>query len=87
MNRKHKATVRAIFERPTKANIKFSDIEKLFIALDGVLYEGKGSAIRISFPAGIKYDQHRPHPGKEAKRYQVEDARKILEFLGVEPDE
>ncbi|MBX3287825.1 MAG: type II toxin-antitoxin system HicA family toxin [Acidobacteria bacterium] len=87
MNRKHKATVRAIFDKPTRANIKFSDIEKLFISLGGVLHEGKGSAIRISFPEGTKYDQHRPHPGKEAKRYQVEDARKILEFLGVEPDE
>lgn len=87
MNKKHNTTVRAIFDRPTRANIKFSDIEKLFISLGGELYEAKGSAIRISFPSGAKYDQHRPHPGKEAKRYQVEDARKILEFLGVTPDE
>jgi hypothetical protein len=28
---------------------------------------------------------HRPHPGKEAKRYQVEQTREFLERLGVAP--
>jgi len=28
---------------------------------------------------------HRPHPGKEAKRYQVEEARELLERAGVKP--
>lgn len=28
---------------------------------------------------------HRPHPGKEAKRYQVEEARELLERAGVTP--
>jgi hypothetical protein len=28
---------------------------------------------------------HRPHPGKEAKRYQVEEAREMLERLGIKP--
>lgn len=87
MNSKQKATLKAIFEKPTRANIKFSDIERLFISLGGQLSEGKGSAIRIAFPHGVKYDQHRPHPQKEAKRYQVDDARILLELLGVKPDE
>jgi hypothetical protein len=26
---------------------------------------------------------HRPHPAKEAKRYQVRDARAFLERIGV----
>ncbi len=82
MNSKQKATLKAIFEKP-----KFSDIERLFISLGGQLSEGKGSAIRIAFPDGVKYDQHRPHPQKEAKRYQVDDARILLELLGVKPDE
>jgi len=87
MNSKQRATLRAIFEKPTRANIKFSDIERLFISLGGKLYEGKGSAIRIAFPNGAKYDQHRPHPQKEAKRYQVDDARTLLELLGVDSNE
>jgi hypothetical protein len=28
---------------------------------------------------------HRPHPGKEAKQYQVRAARRFLERLGVRP--
>ena len=28
---------------------------------------------------------HRPHPAKEAKKYQVEDARLFLERIGVKP--
>jgi hypothetical protein len=28
---------------------------------------------------------HRPHPGKEAKRYQVEEARELLERAGINP--
>ncbi|WP_244506644.1 hypothetical protein [Phyllobacterium sp. YR620] len=28
---------------------------------------------------------HRPHPTKEAKRYQVRAARAFLERIGIEP--
>jgi hypothetical protein len=28
---------------------------------------------------------HRPHPGKEAKRYQIERARIFLQTLGITP--
>jgi hypothetical protein len=28
---------------------------------------------------------HRPHPEKEAKRYQVKDAREFLALIGVTP--
>jgi hypothetical protein len=87
MNSKQRTTLRAIFEKPTRTNIKFADIERLFVALGGRVFEGKGSAIRIAFPNGLKYDQHRPHPQKEAKRYQIEDARTLLELMGVIPDE
>jgi hypothetical protein len=27
---------------------------------------------------------HRPHPGKEAKKYQVEEAREFFQRAGVE---
>jgi predicted RNA binding protein YcfA (HicA-like mRNA interferase family) len=32
-----------------------------------------------------KADFHRPHPGKELKRYQVEDAKTFLVKIGVTP--
>ena len=28
---------------------------------------------------------HRPHPGKEAKKYQVENAKEFLERQGTKP--
>ena len=85
MNSKLRRTLDAIFETPTRPNVKFADIERLMIAFGGTLYESKGSAIRIVFPEGIQFNAHRPHPNKEAKRYQVEDARTVIKLLGKEP--
>lgn len=84
MNGRLRRTLDAIFETPTRPNIKFADIERLMIALGGTLFESKGSVIRIVFPDGIQFNAHRPHPHKEAKRYQVEDARTVIKLLGKE---
>ena len=43
---------------------------------------GTAKALRAT---GLQWRCHRPHPGKEAKRYQVEEAREILERAGVKP--
>jgi hypothetical protein len=83
MNRKHQKTLEAINTKPTKANIKFSDIEKLLVALGAEKVEGSGS--RLSFELGNETVYfHRPHPQNEAKRYQVEMAREFIERLGYE---
>ena len=47
MKAKHRKTLTAIFVRPTKANIKFSDIEGLVIALGGEVREGDGSRVAL----------------------------------------
>lgn len=81
VNRKQKKILAAIFTKPTLASINFSDIEKLLVSLGAERIEGSGS--RVSFELN---DQqvfaHRPHPAKEAKKYQVEDFREFLERLG-----
>ncbi|MGD9826820.1 MAG: type II toxin-antitoxin system HicA family toxin, partial [Desulfobacter sp.] len=59
---------------PTRANIKFSDIESLVIALGGAVWEGAGSRVMLEISGKREY-AHRPHPGKEAKRYIVERIR------------
>ncbi len=46
--------------------------------------EGSGSGVTFE-KNGIRAYFHRPHPGKEALRYRVKDARKFLELLGVNP--
>ncbi len=48
------------------------------------MIEGSGS--RVSFILNNeKGDFHRPHPGKEAKRYQVKNAQEFLFKAGVLP--
>jgi hypothetical protein len=84
MNTKHRKTLLAIFARPTSVSIVFADIESLIKSLGGVVAERAGSRVRIELN-GELWRCHRPHPGKEAKRYQVEEAREFLERVGVLP--
>lgn len=84
MKSKHMKILKAIFTKPTLASVVFSDIEALVIALGGEIMEGSGS--RVAFILnGKRMDAHRPHPGKEAKRYQVENMRDWFLTMGVEP--
>lgn len=62
----------------------FSHIEALIVALGGSVIEREGSRVKIVLQ-GEQWHCHRPHPGKEAKRYQVEEARELLERVGVKP--
>ena len=84
MNSKHRKTLRAIFAKPTSPSIVFSNIEALIVALGGEVVEREGSRVRISLQ-GEQWRCHRPHPGKEAKSYQVEEVRELLERIGVLP--
>jgi hypothetical protein len=82
VNSKQKRTLAAIFEIPTRADIKWDDIVNLLIALDVTIKEGKGSRVRFELN-GVFAGFHRPHPKKEAKKYQVEDFRTFFENAGV----
>ena len=61
-----------------------SDIEALVVALGGSVTEREGSRVAITLQ-GEQWRCHRPHPGKEARRYLVEEARELLERTGVHP--
>ena len=84
MKAKNRKTLRAIFAKPTSPSIVFSDIEALIVALGGEVIEREGSRVKILLRGG-QWRCHRPHPGKEAKRYQVEEARELLERTGITP--
>jgi hypothetical protein len=84
MNSRHRRTLQAIFARPTSPSVVFSDIEALLVALGGAITEREGSRVKITV-RGEQWHCHRPHPGKEAKRYQVEEARELLQRIGVKP--
>jgi hypothetical protein len=84
MNNRQRKTLEAVFAEPTKTNIAWSDIEALLIAVGCRVIEGSGSRIRIECGGQVAFF-HRPHPQKEALRYQVRDARKLLEKLELKP--
>ncbi len=84
MNGRHRKTLLAIFREPVSGSIVWSDVESLLIAIGCTVVEGSGSRVRFE-KDGLLALFHRPHPEKEAKRYQVRDARRFLEMLGIVP--
>lgn len=84
MNTKQKKVFEALFIRPTSNSISWNDIENLIITLGGKIKEGKGSAGAFILKHKV-FPFHRPHPQKEAKRYQVDNLRKFLVELGITP--
>lgn len=84
MNSRHRKTLRAIFAKPTSPSVVFSNIESLIVALGGEVVAREGSRVKILL-RGEQWRCHRPHPGKEARRYQVEEVRELLERVGVLP--
>lgn len=84
MNSKQTRTLKAIFDDPVSGTIEWQDIEKLFVAVGCDVIEGNGSRVRF-VKDGVIASFHRPHPDKEAKRYQVRDAREYIIKLGVQP--
>ncbi|MBS1166088.1 MAG: HicA protein [Proteobacteria bacterium] len=84
MNSKHRKTLAAVFAEPASGTIAWAEIEGLLVAVGCRVIEGAGSRVRFEKDGAIA-SFHRPHPEKEAKRYQVRDAREFLSRLGVEP--
>jgi hypothetical protein len=84
MNSKHRKTLEAIFAKPTSANLEWTRIEMLFIAIGCQLIEGRGSRVRFVYGNHVG-TFHRPHPAKEAKAYQVEAACTFLTLIGITP--
>jgi len=84
VDRKHRKTLEAIFEKPERANIAWRDIEALFSALGAEVTEGSGSRVRVALK-DVRAVFHRPHPRKETNKGAVKSVRRFLEAAGVEP--
>ena len=80
----HRKTLELIFGKYVPTSLKWQRIEALFLVLGAKTIEGRGSRVRFELN-GVVASFHRPHPYKEAKPYQVRDARKFLEQAGVKP--
>ncbi|MHC1725653.1 MAG: type II toxin-antitoxin system HicA family toxin [Syntrophobacteraceae bacterium] len=84
MNSTHRKTLAAIFKDPTPTALGWAKIEALFVALGAQVIEGRGSRVRFELK-GVVATFHRPHPAREAKPYQIRDARSFLEAAGIRP--
>lgn len=84
MNSRHRRTLEAVFAEPVSGTINWADIESLLIWAGAEVIEGRGSRVRFACRGEVE-SFHRPHPAKEAKRYQVRAAREYLERIGVTP--
>jgi len=65
-------------------SIEWRRIESLLRAVGCQIIEGRGSRITVTHQ-GRKATFHRPHPAKEALRYQVRATREYLMTIGVKP--
>jgi hypothetical protein len=72
---RHCRTLQSILEK--RANIPWSDIEKMLIHYGAELSEGEGSRVRIALN-GVRAVFHRPHPQKETDRGAVAAMRRFL---------
>lgn len=80
----HRKTLEAVFSDPVSRSLEWRRIEALLVAIGCQVIEGNGSRVRFEKYGAIA-TFHRPHPAKEAKPYQVRDARLYFENLGVKP--
>ena len=74
----------AFSAEPVSGTMEWAAIESLLVAVGCEVIEGSGSRVRFVFQDAVA-TFHRPHPAKEAKRYQVRDAREFLLRIGVKP--
>jgi hypothetical protein len=66
MNSKQLKTLKAVFEMPTRSDIRWRDIEILFSALGGHVREGNGSRVRVYLKDSFA-NFHRLHPSRMAR--------------------
>lgn len=84
MNRKNSKTLAAIFAKPAPHALEWAHIEALLVSVGCTVVEGNGS--RVKFIHGTTVASfHRPHPAKEAKIYQINDAKAFLSLIGITP--
>lgn len=84
MNNRHRKTLAVVFSEPVPATVAWADVEALLVAAGARVIEGRGSRVRFEKDGEVE-TFHRPHPAKEAKRYQLRAARAFLERIGVHP--
>jgi hypothetical protein len=73
-----------IHARPVSANIRWADIEALFVELGAEIAEREGSRVEV-FLFGVVRVFHRPHPSPDTDKGAVAAIRKWLDENEVKP--
>jgi len=84
MNSKQRGVLADIFAKPAKKNIRWAEVEKLFVALGADVRQGRGSRVRITLN-GQQATFHTPHPSPEVRVKTLADIRDFLILAGVQP--
>jgi hypothetical protein len=82
MNAAQRKTLLAIFEQPTRADVRWSRIEALIRALGGQVTQGRGSRVRFQLRDRVA-TFHGPHPKRVSGKATLEDVRRFLENAGI----
>jgi hypothetical protein len=87
LSSKHCRTLCAIFEQPTRADIKWNGFMALYSALGGEKPRSgrtTGSRRRLKLHS-VRAVLHSPHPQPEMKKGSVESVRDFLMRAGITP--
>jgi len=84
MNSRTRQTLTAIFARPTRGDLRWSDVETLLEALGCQVTEGSGSRVRVTL-GSTRLVLHKPHPEPVLKKGAVDSLRVFLKQCGAKP--
>ena len=82
MNNAQRRILAQVFGQPTPADIRWSDIESMLVAIGCEVQEGSGSRLRLALN-GVRAVIHRPHPSPQTRRSSVRAVRDFLIAAGV----
>jgi hypothetical protein len=83
LNSKNQKTLEALFEIPSRSNLRWADFETLLASLGATILEGRGSRVRVLLN-NCEAVFHRQHPRPDMNKGAVSSAREFLRRAGVE---
>lgn len=84
MNKAQQKPLLALFSIPAPRSLEWRKVGSLLVAMGAKVIEGGGPRVRFELN-GIVATFYRPRPDKEAKPYQVRDAKEFLLQAGIKP--
>ena len=84
MNSRQRRTLEAIFEKPTRSDIRWADVEAMLRAAGANIEEDRGSRVCVALK-GRRAVFHRPHPAPTVKKGALDAVRDFLVSVEVKP--